>query len=86
MPSILLLSTKSGNAFPASIAAQLRYAVLNTDLAGVPYQIVARITYADSLREHVESVSGFTVNLDWVKKWYFAEAPEIGRASISEYE
>src|SRR2546425_6865819 len=57
----------------ASVDAQRRYAVFNTELAGVPYQIIARITYADSLREHLESVSGFTVNLDWVRKWYFAD-------------
>jgi signal transduction histidine kinase len=57
----------------ASVAAQRRYAVFNTELAGVPYQIIARITYADSLREHLESVSGFTVNLDWVRKWYFPD-------------
>ncbi|HMC23800.1 MAG TPA: HAMP domain-containing sensor histidine kinase, partial [Thermoanaerobaculia bacterium] len=56
-----------------SVAAQRRYAVFNTELAGIPYQIIARITYADSLREHLESVSGFTVNLDWVRKWYFAD-------------
>ncbi len=56
-----------------SVAAQRRYVVFNTELAGIPYQIVARITYADSLREHLESVSGFTVNLDWVRKWYFAD-------------
>jgi signal transduction histidine kinase len=57
----------------ASAAAQRRYAVFNTELAGVPYQIIARITYGDSLREHLESVSGFTVNLDWVRKWYFPD-------------
>src|SRR5882724_1576682 len=34
----------------AAIAAQQRYAVFDIDLAGVPYQIVARITYGDSLR------------------------------------
>src|SRR5579864_7539234 len=63
----------------SSIAAQLRYAVFNTEFAGVPYQVIARITYADSLREHLESVSGFTVNLDWVKKWYFADIlSEVG--------
>src|SRR5213594_497238 len=56
-----------------SVAAQRRYAVFNTELAGIPYQIIARITYADSLREHLESVSGFTVNLDWVRKSYFAD-------------
>src|SRR5947207_3830666 len=57
----------------ASVAAQRRYVVFNTELAGVPYQIIARLTYADSLREHLESVSGFTVNLDWVRKSYFAD-------------
>ena len=57
----------------SSITRQLRYAVFNTEFAGVPYQIVARITYADPFREHLESVSGFTVNLDWVRKWYFAD-------------
>lgn len=63
----------------ASIAAQLRYAVFNIGFAGAPYQIVARITYADPLREHLESVSGFTVNLDWVRKWYFADIlSEVG--------
>jgi len=25
------------------------------------------------LREHLESVSGFTVNLAWVREWYFAD-------------
>jgi signal transduction histidine kinase len=63
----------------SSIAAQLRYAIFNTEFGGVPYQVIARITYADSLREHLESVSGFTVNLDWVKKWYFADIlSEVG--------
>src|SRR5947199_1693103 len=57
----------------ASVGAQRRYAVFNTELAGIPYQVIARITYADSLREHLESVSGFAVNLDWVRKSYFAD-------------
>ncbi|HUA84993.1 MAG TPA: HAMP domain-containing sensor histidine kinase [Bryobacteraceae bacterium] len=57
----------------SATAEQLRYAIFNTELAGVPYQFVARITYADSLREHLESVSGFTVNLAWVRKWYFSD-------------
>ena len=57
----------------ASVGAQRRYAVFNTELAGIPYQVIARITYADSLREHLESVGGFTVNLDWVRKSYFAD-------------
>jgi two-component sensor histidine kinase len=56
-----------------SIAAQLRYSAFDMDLAGIPYQVIARITYTDPLREHLESVSGFTVNLAWVREWYFAD-------------
>jgi len=56
-----------------AISTQLRYAVFDVDLAGVPYQVIARITYADALREHLESVSGFMVNLAWVREWYFAD-------------
>ena len=55
------------------ISALRRYAVFNITFAGVPYQIIARVTYTDPLREHLESVSGFTVNLDCVRKHYFAE-------------
>ena len=63
----------------SSIARQSRYAVFNTEFAGTTYQIVARITYADPLREHLESVSGFTVNLAWVRKCYFADIlSEVG--------
>lgn len=57
----------------ASVVAQRRYAVFNTTLAGVPYQFIARIGYTDSLHEHLDSITGFTVNLDWVRKSYFAD-------------
>ena len=57
----------------STIAAQQRYAVFDTEFAGVPHQVVARVTYADPLREHLESVSGFTVNLDWVRAQYFTD-------------
>jgi len=57
----------------ACIAAQQRYAVFEADLAGVAYQVVARVNYADPLREHLESVSGFTVNLEWARSHYFAD-------------
>jgi signal transduction histidine kinase len=63
----------------SSVASQLRYVVFDTVLAGVPYQVIARVTYVDPLREHLESVSGFTVNLDWVRTRYFADIlTEVG--------
>ena len=40
---------------------------------GVHYQIVARLMYGDALRENLQSVFGFTVNLDWVRRNYFGE-------------
>ena len=55
------------------VAAQQRYVIFDTDFAGVPYQVIARVSYADPLHEHLESVSGFTVNLEWVRSQYFAD-------------
>jgi signal transduction histidine kinase len=42
-------------------------------LGGEPYQIVARLVYADALQERLHSVIGFTVNLPWVRRSYFAD-------------
>ena len=42
-------------------------------LAGVPYQVVARLTYRDPFREHLSQIAGFTVNLPWVQRYYFSE-------------
>ncbi|MCM3880462.1 MAG: HAMP domain-containing histidine kinase [Vicinamibacterales bacterium] len=54
-------------------ALRYRYVAFNADLAGQPYQVVARLTYADSLDERLLSVAGFTVNLAWVRGSYFAD-------------
>ena len=59
------------------------YAVFETDLDGRPYQVVARLQYRDALRQNLESLTGFTVNLRWVRQGYFAQiANEV--ASIGE--
>lgn len=70
-------------------AARYRYVVFDTDLGGQPYQLVARLMYADPLQEAPASVVGFTVNLAWVRGSYFADilsqvAPLIGRGSSLE--
>lgn len=54
-------------------ALRYRYVAFNVDLAGQPYQVIARLTYADSLDERLLSVAGFTVNLAWVRGSYFAD-------------
>jgi signal transduction histidine kinase len=54
-------------------AKRFRYATFDTTLGGEPYQVVARIVYADTLQERLDSVIGFTVNLDWVRRSYFSD-------------
>jgi two-component system phosphate regulon sensor histidine kinase PhoR len=54
-------------------AARFRYVVFDMTLGGEPYQIVARLVYADPLQEQLHSVIGFTVNLAWVRRSYFSD-------------
>jgi signal transduction histidine kinase len=54
-------------------ALRFRYTVFDMTLGGEPYQVVARLVYGDPLQEHLESVSGFTVNLAWVRRSYFSD-------------
>ena len=54
-------------------AARFRYATFDMTLGGQPYQIVARLVYADALQERLHSVIGFTVNLAWVRQSYFSD-------------
>ena len=53
--------------------ARYRYAAFDMPLGGEPYQVVARIVYADALQERLHSVIGFTVNLGWVRRAYFSD-------------
>lgn len=55
------------------VIARRSYSVFEIVLAGNLYHVVARILYRDPLREHPESIFGFTANLDWVRLRYFAE-------------
>jgi signal transduction histidine kinase len=54
-------------------SSRIRYLALNTTLGGQPYQVVARLTYGDSPRSRLYSVTGFTVNLAWIRRAYFAD-------------
>jgi two-component system phosphate regulon sensor histidine kinase PhoR len=57
----------------AFAAARFRYAAFDMTLGGQPYQIIARLVYADPLQETLHSVIGFTVNLAWVRQSYFSD-------------
>lgn len=62
-----------------------RYSAFETTIGGVRYQVVARLLYRDPLRERLEGVFGFTVNLTWVRLHYFPEvARQVARIGESE--
>jgi signal transduction histidine kinase len=50
-----------------------RLSAFELELEGVPYQVVAQLTYLDVYREQLERVVGFTVNLPWVRQHYFRD-------------
>ncbi len=51
-------------------------------LSGVPYQVVVHVLYRDAFREHPAGGLGFTVNLSWVRHFYFPDlAAQIARAA-----
>lgn len=76
-PVTLVTNPPGGDAFRDKVAAfsrgRFRYVTFETDLGGRPYQVVARLVYADALQEQLHSVIGFTVNLDWVRESYFSD-------------
>src|SRR5258706_9714680 len=75
-PVVVSVDPPGADALRQQIASQekgFRYVVVNATFAGEPYQVVARLAYADTLREHLQAISGFTVNLAWVRRVYFAE-------------
>jgi len=49
-----------------------RFSVFDFD-AGLPYQVVALVSYSDPLREQPAGVIGFMVNLTWAREHYFAD-------------
>ena len=50
-----------------------RYSIFETRLGNERYQVVARLQYQGPFRENIENVFGYTVNLDWAERSYFAE-------------
>jgi len=42
-------------------------------LKGTRSQVIAQLVYSDNYREHLSSVVGFIVNLDWIRQHYFSD-------------
>ena len=76
-PVALVTNPPEAEALREKISAfstgRFRYATFDMTLGGQPYQIVARLVYADPLQETLDSVIGFTVNLAWVRASYFPD-------------
>jgi|RhiMethySRZTD1v2_1073278.scaffolds.fasta_scaffold12511_4 signal transduction histidine kinase len=54
-------------------AAQARrFSVFAMTIDGTAYQVVARLFYDDNLRQQLDTVFAFTVNLEWVRQHYFS--------------
>ena len=50
-----------------------RYSIFDMVIGGVPSQVVAQISYTDTIRERPTAVFGFIVNLQWTRAHYFAD-------------
>jgi signal transduction histidine kinase len=79
--------------FGTALLAQLKEAALNrsaytyveTSIENDPYQIVARLEYSDPFRDEVTKITGFTVNLSWVREKYFPEiVAQVARIKQSD--
>lgn len=49
------------------------FSVFETAIDGVPFQVIAKLLYADPYHERVEGGLGFMVDLAWVRAAYFQE-------------
>jgi len=57
----------------ADTAAGRRFSIFDLDIGGTTYQVVARLIYRDQLREHLDGVFGFMVDMSWARKHYFSD-------------
>lgn len=69
------------------LAGPRRFTVLHTEIAGVPYQIVAHLVYSPTAPYNLLGAIAFTVNLKWVREDYFGplleQVEQIGRYGSS---
>jgi signal transduction histidine kinase len=83
-PTIVLKNPAELNGLVQTIQKQAsvrsRFVVLETEIAGQSYQVIARPVYGGGSQSRLESVVGFTVNIPWVRRHYFSEmAAQISR-------
>ncbi|MGE3190326.1 MAG: sensor histidine kinase, partial [Vicinamibacterales bacterium] len=57
----------------ADAAYHRRFAIVETTVAGVPYQVVVHLMYAVPDSNHLAGFAAFMVNLDWAHREYLGE-------------
>ena len=63
------------------------YSIFELKLGDATYQIVVRLHYSDALRQHLVNVSGFMVNSEWVRQFYFSElTKQVGHVTGDDSE
>jgi signal transduction histidine kinase len=71
------------------VDARRRYSVFDLDVSGVRYEVVTGLRYADTQRARLDSMFGFMVNMDWVRREYLPNIAQqvfnITEASGLEY-
>ncbi len=55
------------------VRGRRRYSTFDLAVAGVPYQVVALISYDSPARERADRIFGVAVNLNWARDHYFAD-------------
>jgi two-component system phosphate regulon sensor histidine kinase PhoR len=64
------------------VAVRRRHSTFDLTIAGVPYQVIALLSYDSVARERLDRVFGLAVNLDWVRNHYFrAIVQEVARVA-----
>jgi signal transduction histidine kinase len=64
-------------------AFRTQFILFETEIGGVPYQVVARPVYVPASRTTLRGIVGFTVNLNWVRAHYFSElTAQLSRVAV----
>ncbi len=76
-PIVVSQEPPTARAFAARLerdgARGAELSIFEMRLDGAPYQVVTRLIYDDPFHEHLRGGLGFTVNLAWVRRFYFPE-------------
>lgn len=68
-----LVATAIVDRITADSTAGRRFSIFDLDVSGTTYQVITRLMYRDQLREQLDGIFGFMVNMSWARQHYFSE-------------